>query len=149
MIVRAVGGFYYVDTGGEIFACRARGKFRRTGETPLVGDFVDMQKTAPGEGCVVAIHPRSNFLVRPAVANVKRLCIVCSAAPPVTDLFLIDKVSAIAECKGIEPVIVLNKCDIAPGFELGAVYVGAGFPVIRTRAFTGEGVSDLKEALGG
>ena len=37
-IRKALSGFYYVDTGSEVLTCRARGKFRKEGISPLVGD---------------------------------------------------------------------------------------------------------------
>ena len=43
-IVKALSGFYYVNSDNEIFECRARGKFRIDGTSPLVGDFVDFTK---------------------------------------------------------------------------------------------------------
>ena len=42
-IQKALSGFYYVNTGGEILTCRARGKFRREGISPLVGDRVEVR----------------------------------------------------------------------------------------------------------
>ena len=38
-IEKALSGFYYVNTGAEVLQCRARGKFRREGLSPLVGDW--------------------------------------------------------------------------------------------------------------
>lgn len=38
MILKALSGFYYVDDGTQLFACRGRGKFRHEKVTPLVGD---------------------------------------------------------------------------------------------------------------
>ena len=40
-IIKGIGGFYYVQlANGSIVECRARGRFRREGNAPLVGDFV-------------------------------------------------------------------------------------------------------------
>ena len=39
-IEKALSGFYYVNVGDEILTCRARGKFRKEGMSPLVGDWV-------------------------------------------------------------------------------------------------------------
>jgi ribosome biogenesis GTPase len=40
IILRGVGSFYDVVSDGEIHRCRARGKFRKLGLTPMVGDHV-------------------------------------------------------------------------------------------------------------
>ena len=95
-IRKALSGFYYVDTGERTVTCRARGKFRQEGRSPLVGDWVEIQETGPEEGMVWEILPRRTAFDRPAVANVDQLVVVASRALPVTDPFLIDRVSAIA-----------------------------------------------------
>ena len=41
-IRKALSGFYYVEMeDGNLLTCRARGKFRKEGLTPLVGDWVE------------------------------------------------------------------------------------------------------------
>ena len=45
-IQKALSGFYYVDTGAEVLTCRARGKFRKEGLSPLVGDRVTVRELA-------------------------------------------------------------------------------------------------------
>ena len=67
-IQKALSGFYYVDAGGTTLTCRARGKFRQEGRSPLVGDWVEVKETGPGEGMVWEIEPRRNAFARPAVA---------------------------------------------------------------------------------
>ena len=96
-IQKALSGFYYVDTGAEIVTCRARGKFRKEGLSPLVGDRVELRELGNGEGFIERILPRKNEFARPAVANIDQLVIIASAAIPKTDPFLIDRVAAIAE----------------------------------------------------
>ena len=49
-IQKALSGFYYVHTGGVVLTCRARGKFRREGISPLVGDRVEVRDLGGGEG---------------------------------------------------------------------------------------------------
>lgn len=147
IIIKAISGFYYVSSGREVIECKARGKFRLLGQTPLVGDVCEVECTEPGKGVLSAILPRKNELVRPPVANIDKLCIICSEAPPVTDTFLIDKICVIAEYKNIQPVIVINKCDIEAGENLFKTYSQAGYNVIRTSARTGQGIADLEEAL--
>lgn len=146
-IQKALSGFYYVDVGGTTLTCRARGKFRQEGRSPLVGDWVEVKETGPGEGMVWEIEPRRNAFARPAVANVDQLVVVASAAIPVTDPFLIDRVAAIAALKDCGVVVCVNKCDLEPGEALAELY--RNFPVVRTSAETGEGVAALTELLRG
>ncbi len=148
-IRKALSGFYYVDVDGRTITCRGRGKFRQEGRSPLVGDLVEVRETGQEEGLVWEIEPRRNAFDRPAAANVDQLVVVASAAIPVTDPFLIDRVAAIAALKDCGVVVCVNKCDLEPGEELAAIYRQAGFPVVRTSAETGEGVAELAELLMG
>ena len=148
-IEKALSGFYYVRTPEGLLQCRARGKFRREGISPLVGDWVQVRDLGGGEGFVEAIEPRQNRFARPAAANIDQLVIIASQAIPVTDPFLIDRVAAIAEGNGCESVICINKCDLDAAEELYQTYRAAGFPTLRVSAETGEGLEELSGAIAG
>ena len=148
-IEKALSGFYYVNTGSEVLQCRARGKFRKEGMSPLVGDWVEIQELGSGEGMVQAIEPRRNQFQRPAAANVDQLVIIASAAIPVTDPYLIDRISSIAVLKGCQVLVVLNKCDLDSADELYGIYSASAIPVLRVSAVTGEGLTALYQALRG
>lgn len=148
-IQKALSGFYYVNTGDGILTCRARGKFRKEGLSPLVGDLVEVRELGGGEGFVECILPRRNAFARPAVANIDQLVVIASGAIPKTDPFLIDRVAAIAALKDCEVVILLNKCDLDPADSLYEIYSAAGFPTVRVSAETGEGLEQVKELIRG
>lgn len=149
-IIKALSGFYYVDVGADgPVACRARGRFRHEKVSPLVGDRVEISVTGSGEGTVDAIEPRDNSFTRPAVANIDQLVIIASGAIPVTDPFLIDRMTAIAHAKGCACVICLNKADLVRAEDLFAVYTRAGFLTLHISAESGEGVDSLKEIIAG
>lgn len=149
-IVKALSGFYYVDMGeGAPIPCRGRGKLRHQRVSPLVGDRVDITVTDAGTGMVDAILPRKNQFSRPAVANIDQMVMVCSGAVPVTDPYLIDRMAAMAEWKGCEPLIVFNKCDLERADGLAELYRSAGFPTLQVSAETGEGVDALSAAIAG
>lgn len=148
-IQKALSGFYYVDTGDELLTCRARGKFRKEGVSPLVGDWVEVRALGNGEGFVEKILPRRNAFTRPAVANIDQMVVIASAAIPKTDPFLIDRVAAIAALKGCEVVILLNKCDLDNADALYGIYHAAGFQTLRVSAETGEGLEALKPLISG
>lgn len=143
LIVRSIGGLYTVECGEELIDCRARGKFRLDEIKPMVGDRVRMIRPEIGEAVIREVCPRKNSLIRPAVANIGTLVVIASEAPPVTQPFLIDRVSAIAGHKGIDLIICVNKCDQKRGDMLCEIYQRAGFRVIRTSAVTGEGINEL------
>ena len=148
-IQKALSGFYYVDTGSEVLTCRARGKVRKDGVSPLVGDRVEVRELGNGEGFVERICPRKNAFARPAVANIDQLVIIGSGAIPRTDPFLIDRVAAIAALKGCEAIILLNKCDLDRADDLYDLYRAAGFQTLRVSAETGEGLEELKPLIAG
>ena len=148
-IQKALSGFYYVDTGTEVLTCRARGKFRKDGVSPLVGDRVEVRELGNGEGFVEAILPRKNAFTRPAVANIDQLVVIASGAIPKTDPFLIDRVAAIAALKDCEVIILLNKCDLDSADSLYQIYRAAGFQTLRVSAQTGEGLEELIPLISG
>lgn len=149
MIIKALGGFYYVRCAEGTVACRARGRFRLDGTSPLVGDRVELELTGQGSGRITAMLPRRNFFIRPAAANLDCLVIMCANVNPVTAPFLIDRVAVIARHAGVGVIVCVNKCDLDPGDELFEIYSGSGFETVRTSARTGEGIPELMELIGG
>lgn len=148
-IQKALSGFYYVDTDGGMLTCRARGKFRKDGISPLVGDRVEVRELGDGQGVVERIFPRKNVFVRPAVANIDQLIMIASGAIPKTDPFLIDRTAAIAALKSCQVVVLLNKCDLDRADGLYSIYTAVGFPTLRVSAETGEGLEELKGIISG
>ena len=149
VIIKALSGFYYVAAGDQIVECKARGRFRYDGCSPLVGDRVQLSFDAHGKGRIDAVEQRRNAFIRPAVANIDQLIMIGANVNPITDPFLIDRVVAIAENAGCEPVVCLNKCDLDPAEHLYDIYRSIGFRVLRTSAATGLGLDALRDALRG
>ena len=147
-IVRSISGFYDVVLPTGTVTCQARGILRKEGMTPLTGDMVRvvMQR---GKGMIQQVLPRKNSFIRPAVANVDALLIFAANVNPVTEPFLIDRVTAIAGNKGVESILCVNKTDLDQADSLRRIYSHAGFPVIATSAETGAGVEQLRQALQG
>ena len=148
-IIKALSGFYYVAADGELLECRARGKFRKTGDSPLVGDWVTVLRESPEKGTVRTVLPRKNSFVRPAVANVDLLVILASRSVPVTEPFLIDRMTAIALRQNVEPVICVNKADLAAPEPLAEIYRAVGIPAVCTSAETGAGIETLRTLIAG
>lgn len=149
IIIKALSGFYYVKTSEGIVACKARGRFRLDGTSPLVGDRVQLRIDADGSGRVDSVFERKNFFIRPAVANIDTLVFIAANVNPVTDPFLIDRVAVIAHEAGCELVICVNKVDLNAGDELYDIFTAAGYSVVRTSAETGEGAAELRRILRG
>ena len=111
-IIKGIGGFYYVDADNEIYECKARGNFRRQKISPLVGDNVEISINDNAENTIDTIYPRKNELIRPPLANLDQLFIVASLVDPKINTLIIDNLTAIAEYKKIEPIIVITKSDL-------------------------------------
>ncbi len=144
-IVKALSGFYDVDLGGgRIVTCKARGRLRKEGTTPLVGDQALVENAMVQE-----ILPRRNWFVRPAVANLDLLVLLASEVIPVTEPFLVDRITAIAGSQGVEVVIAVNKTDLSGEGELARIYRRAGYQVVCTSAVTGQGIEELRAMIAG
>ena len=143
-IIKGVGGLYTVrllDDAAQwkTVCCRARGAFRHQHLSPLPGDFVTVmeeetskdakQDESGGQYVIDRIEERKNALIRPPMANLDFLFITMAAAAPAPVLTTIDKLIAIAEHNGIEPVIVVTKCELDPSVaeELADIYRLGGF----------------------
>ena len=111
-IVKGIGGFYYVDTASGLVQTRGRGIFRKQGLTPFVGDDVDIEIPENGDGVIREILERRNSFIRPPVANLDCIITVFSPAKPKPDFGLVDKLLIMAESKGIEPILCMNKIDL-------------------------------------
>ena len=174
-IVKAIAGFYFVEAGSglyaedggmrrEVYPCKARGLFRKLGQSPLVGDMVRFTPPPDGPlngegpccpvpekdfktGLVEELLEQRNSLIRPPLANLDTLYIVSSYASPAPSHLVIDKLTAIAVHKGIEPVLVFNKCDQGDFARWRAIYETAGFRTLVVSAETGEGVPELLRSL--
>ena len=147
IIIKAISGFYYVSDGEKTYECKARGSFRESGVSPLVGDRVEFEQTEEEKGLVTAVLPRKSLLSRPPVANIDKLFIVSSYKKPAPNAYIIDKLTALAEYKEIEPIIVFNKCDIGGFEDWERIYKTAGFKVFTVSAESGEGIELLKKEL--
>ena len=86
------------------------------------------------EAYITSICPRKIALIRPPVANLERLFIVAALHNPPPSTLMIDKLIAICEKKGIEPVVVLNKADLGETPALEQTYRRAGLPVVVSSA---------------
>lgn len=123
-IIKAIGGLYTVESPSGVFDFRARGIFRNRGQSPMVGDRVQVKN-----GVIDQLLPRKNNLIRPPLANLDQLLFVVSMYKPAPNLLLLDKFIAIAEYKQITPILVVTKADLEDPAPLVEIYQEAGIPV--------------------
>lgn len=147
LIMKGIGGFYYVETADGIFECKAKGKFRKERIVPLAGDRVKITVRDGEENTIDEIFERKNCLKRPPVANIDTLMIVVSVADPAPNTLVIDKMTVLAEKNRIEPVIVITKTDLGFFDELMDIYEKTGYRVMAVSGKTGVGVDEVKAVL--
>ncbi len=147
IILKGIGGFYYVEAADGIYECKARGVFRKSKIKPLAGDRVEISINENAENTIDVIMERSSLMLRPPVANIDRLFIVSSAKEPNPVLLIIDRLTAIAVNRGIEPIVVFTKSDLADVDGYIEIYRKAGIKAIAVSSVTGEGVEQVKAEL--
>ena len=111
-IIKALAGFYYVEHDGVVYQTRARGNFRKKGQTPYVGDFVEFSAEENSEGYILKIGQRINSLVRPPIVNIDQAVVIMSAKEPDFNSNLLDRFLVLLEHKNIKPVIYISKMDL-------------------------------------
>lgn len=145
-IIKSVGGLYTVKTCDGEIQCRARGVFRHSGISPLVGDVVtlsldDKQNTVIGE-----IEERKNSLIRPPLANLDYVFVTFATQSPAPMLDMTDKLISILEYNKVEPVIIIGKSELDPEYaeELKSIYTTAGFNTFVLSCHDNFGVDEVR-----
>lgn len=149
ILMKSIGGFYYVRCDGKEYECKARGSFRKSGNSPVVGDKVVISVPEEGFASIEEIKPRINKLKRPALANIDTLVIVCSTVDPEPNFTVIDKMTAAAVNNNMIPAIVVSKNDLKSGEKIAEIYRNSEFPVFLCSPDDTEVINRLKDFLKG
>ncbi|MDK2821085.1 MAG: ribosome biosis GTPase / thiamine phosphate phosphatase [Clostridia bacterium] len=146
ILLRRYGGFYYVESNGQVWVCRLRGRFRREQYEFLPGDRVEMMPVSSNEGVIEALKPRKTRMERPAVANIEQVFVVFSLSEPPPDLELLDRLLFLSNVANIKPIIVWNKADTAKEeyLYLPKIYKKTGYFTVETSTYNGKGIEELK-----
>ena len=148
IILKSVGGFYYVKSGENVIECKAKGKFRNLSLSPVAGDIVDIEND--GSTTVISkIHERKNKFIRPPFANLELMILVVSTVEPAPNYLVIDKMCAIASHKGVDVAVVVTKSDVAEAQQVFDVYTKAGYPVFCTGEDDAGQLAALRELMKG
>ena len=118
MIVKNISNIYRVQVDNKYYDCEARGKFRKKGITPLVGDFVLFDEQ---NKYILDILPRKNELDRPSISNIDIALLVTSVKKPDSCLYLLDKLLTVVYLKNVIPVICFTKLDCLDKKELKSI----------------------------
>lgn len=161
LIIKGIGGFYYVKTGDLIIECRGKGSFKNDGIKLAVGDIVEVEERdlsaearkrgIEHEGFITAIHPRKNEFIRPPIVNVDTFAVTFAGKKPEPNLILVDRFLIMAEMHDVEVIIVINKSDLCDREKLDyyrSVYE-KHYKVIEVSGKTGEGIAELEKLISG
>lgn len=152
-IIKGIAGFYYVHTGkSNVYACKAKGIFRKDNIKPLVGDNVVMEVTDPKdcEGNIIEILPRQSTLVRPAVANIDQALLIFAMTKPEPNFNLLDRFLIMMQQQGLSCILCFNKTDLTDSRAqeaVKAIYSKSGCQILFVSAKSKEGLAQLKEKL--
>ena len=136
---------------GEKLLCKLRGKFKKQGIRPIVGDVVEFVRVVGNEGVVENILNRSNELKKPSVANVDQVVIVTTLEKPEVPYDILDRFIVLVEYENLPIVVALNKVDLLSEEQIQkfeSIY-GKLYPIIKTSATQRIGLKDLKRYLTG
>lgn len=151
IIVKGIGGFYFVSDGQEVIRCKARGIFKKDSFVPMVGDEVLIHKNEAGDGTIYEFLPRKNQLTRPPISNIDAVAVVISVADPEPNPFIIDRFLVMAEKNNVGIILCVNKIDLNTKHQietLEAIYKPL-YPLVEVCGLTGRGLPKLKELLRG
>lgn len=127
-IIKSTGSWYIIALdAGDTISCRLPGKLRleQLDQTnPVaVGDRVGIEKLADGTGIIQEIFERHNMITRMAThgkrgqqimaANIDLGILVQSVKKPEFKTGLIDRFLITCEANNVEPLVVINKMDLA------------------------------------
>ena len=110
-IRQSLSGYYDIFSEGKTYRTRARGNFRKKGQTPLVGDYVEFKADNENEGYVLKILERKNQLVRPPVAIVDCAIVVTACVEPDFSSNLLDRQLVMLSENEIVPILYFSKAD--------------------------------------
>ena len=144
IIIKCLGGLYTVESPDGIYECKARGVFRNRGISPCVGDYVDVEN-----GVITEISERKNCIIRPPLANLDQLIFIVSTCEPAPNYLILDKFIAIAEYKGITPVVVITKTDLGDSRPIHEIYGRIGIAVEEVNYDNETSVEAVREMLWG
>jgi len=164
VVLRRTRSFYYVDLGqAEPRLCRIRGNLFQDNAAEArvaVGDAVGVEPDAAEDaGWIREVQSRKSRLARRSreglpeqtlVANAEQLLIVAALKRPEFRHGVVDRLIVAGLDGGLDPVIVLNKTDLAETQEtetLRQLYTGLGYSVLLTSTKSPSGLDALRTCL--
>lgn len=152
IIIKGIGGFYYVKSDDTVYECKPRGIFRKDKFKPLIGDDVLFTLDNNDKGTITDILPRKNFLIRPPISNISQNIIISAVTKPEINYHFINKILVNGEMIGIKSILCFNKVDLAALGDVKEIedsFKNTNYQIIFTSAYENRGIDQLKEKLKG
>ena len=153
VIVRVVGGLFYVKDGEKLIKTTASGKLRDYRKIPVAGDYVNYEVTNENEGYIKSIETRKNQLIRPPGANIDQAIVVTSLVEPDFSSLLLDKLLVQILDNNIKPIIYFSKMDKVKSIKEYETYFNyyksIGFDVFVGNSLSKENISEIKDLIKG
>jgi len=168
LVLKTTGKNYEViDAEGTIRMCQIRGKMRLEGRNTTnpvaAGDHVMIDLESDGEGSIVEILPRKNYIIRRSVnlskeaqivaANIDLALLIVTLTQPQTSPGFIDRFLLTAEAYQIPVHLVFHKVDQYDDAEMLEVdammdlYQKIGYPCLKTSLETDQGLEELEASI--
>lgn len=168
VVIKSTGSWYDVyQSDATIVKCRLRGQFRIKGikntNPVVVGDKVSFIMEEDGNGQIVEIAPRKNYIERKSTklskishliaSNIDVVFLVVTLRQPRTSLGFIDRFLLAAEGFRIPVCLIFNKIDIYSDEELSVVrelenlYSNVGYDYLEYSAINPSNVNILRDKM--
>ena len=121
LVTKKFNEFFLVDLkneenfgNSERFLCKVRKSIKFKDQLIYVGDevVIDNFDLTSKRAVITSLKKRKNLLVRPSVANISNIYIICSVEEPELNLSQVNRFLISAESTGVEVSLVLTKCDL-------------------------------------
>ncbi len=168
--IKSTGSWYIVALdAGDTISCRLPGKLRleQLDQTnPVaVGDRVGIEKNSDGTGTIQEISERLNMITRLAThgrrgqqimaANIDLGILVQSIKKPEYKTGLIDRFLITCEANHVEPLIVINKMDLAKNNDISEVikvvelYKSLGYTILPLSTVQSDTMLEFRDYIEG
>lgn len=152
IIIKGIGGFYYVKSEDKVYECKARGIFRKDKHKPYVGDYVEITIDENEKGAIEKIYPRKNVLIRPPISNITQNIVVSAVLQPAINLHFVNNILVYSEHLGITNVLCFNKSELIhedQKEEIKKHFINTNYKILFTSVKEQRGLQELKDVLRG
>ena len=152
IIIKGIGGFYYVKSEDKIYECKARGIFRKDKHKPYIGDYVEITIDQNEKGAIEEIYPRKNILIRPPISNITQNIVVSAVVQPAINLHFVNNILVYSEHLDIKNVLCFNKSELIneeQKEEIKEHFINTNYKILFTSVKEQTGLHELKDMLRG